>query len=213
MEADVIEVMGLVWKDNEISGMTTWLPMPTYSTQTNSFTRKCPASKRRTDSNYTNYSTKWHQQSKMMFSLYCVNVCGCFCFSLNLPDTFVEDVEFVICQTFFLEDCDDSVVDAATQQTHKLVYIIVQNAFEPLQLFLHLDCIWHTCSRWRWLLPSSASLLCPLVNFSRFSPAHWGWGSSSTSAGAESSWGTYRGSGKKQEYALSSGQERKKVRL
>ena len=133
MEADVIEVMGLVWKDNEISGTATWLPMPTYSTQTNAFTRKCPASKRRTDSNYTNYSTKWHQQSKiMMFSLYCVNVCGCFCFCLNLPDTFVEDVEFVICQTFLLEDGDDSVVDAAAQQTHKLVSIIVQNAFESL---------------------------------------------------------------------------------
>lgn len=45
-----------------------------------------------------------------------------------------------------------------------------------------------TCSRWRWLPPSSASLLCPLVNSSRSSPARWDWASSSTWADAESSW-------------------------
>ena len=38
----------------------------------------------------------------------CVSVYGC----QNLPDTFIEGVEFVICQTFLLEDCYDSIVDA-----------------------------------------------------------------------------------------------------
>ena len=41
-------------------------------------------------------------------------ICGC----LNLPDAFVEDVKFVISQALLLEDCDDSIVDAATQNTH-----------------------------------------------------------------------------------------------
>lgn len=153
-----------------------------YAHTTNSFTGNRSVSKPRTDSDYTNYSSKWHQLSKIrMFSLCCVRVWSC----PNLPDTFIEDVEFVIRQTFLLEDCYDSVVDAETQPPtwtgphYCLNYIY----------FLHLDCIWCTCSRWHWLPPSSAFPPCPLVNFSHSSPARWGWESSSTSAGAESSWG------------------------
>lgn len=39
---------------------------------------------------------------------------------LDSPDTFIEDVEFIICQTFLLEDCYDSVVDAATSDTYSM---------------------------------------------------------------------------------------------
>ncbi len=48
----------------------------------------------------------------LKFAPSCVSVCFCGC--RNLPDTFIEDVEFVICQTFLLEDGYDRVVDAAT---------------------------------------------------------------------------------------------------
>lgn len=44
-------------------------------------------------------------------------LCEClyrFCGCRHLPDTFIEDVEFVICQTFLLEDCYDGIVNAAT---------------------------------------------------------------------------------------------------
>lgn len=104
----------------------------------------------------------------------------------HLPDTFVEDVEFIICQTFFLEDSYDGIVDAATWNTQTCV------SAQSRMLKTAFSAAWQqllrTCSRWHWPPPSSASLLCPLVNFSRSSPAHWDWASSSTWAGAESSW-------------------------
>lgn len=37
--------------------------------------------------------------------------------AVDLPDTFIEDVEFVICQTFLLKDGYDGIVNAATQHT------------------------------------------------------------------------------------------------
>lgn len=44
-----------------------------YTTDTNKLIHKKTVSKHRTDSNYTNYSTKWHQGSKIgKFSLCCV---------------------------------------------------------------------------------------------------------------------------------------------
>lgn len=109
-------------------------------------------------------------------------VFGCW----HLPDTFVEDVEFVICQTFFLEDSYDGIVNAVTWNTQICV------SAQSRMLKTAFSAAWQrslrTCSRWHWPLPSSASLLCPLVNFSRSSPARWDWASSSTWADAESSW-------------------------
>lgn len=37
--------------------------------------------------------------------------------AVDLPDTFIEDVKFIICQTFLLEDSYDGIVNAATQHT------------------------------------------------------------------------------------------------
>lgn len=48
-------------------------------------------------------------------------MCGC----LNLPDTFIEDIELIICQTFLLEDCDDGIVDAVTPNMQRLVFILL----------------------------------------------------------------------------------------
>ncbi len=63
--------------------------------------------------------------------LSCVSVCSCFSGWQNLPDTFIEEEEFIICQTFLLEDCYDSVVDAATYHKCKLVCMIEKMHLNP----------------------------------------------------------------------------------
>ena len=52
-------------------------------------------------------------KSRQWSNIALMNVSLCF----YIPDTFIEDVEFVVCQTFLLEDSDNSIVDAATPQT------------------------------------------------------------------------------------------------
>lgn len=172
----------------------------------NTLIHRHTSSQQTQDRKATNYSTRWHQTPEMkMFSSLWVR--------LNSPDTFIENEEFVICQAFLLEDCDDSIVDAAAPNTQKPFLTLLSHMYFNT-ICLALDIIWCTCSRWRWLLPSSASPLCPPVNFSHSFQARWGWGSSSAWAGAESSWERYRADGNKREYALlSTGQERNKVRL
>lgn len=49
------------------------------------------------------------------------------CICVNSPDTFIEDIEFIVCQTLLLEDCYDSIVDAATPNTHGLVFTTAPN--------------------------------------------------------------------------------------
>lgn len=94
----------------------------------NTLIHRHTSSQQTQDRKATNYSTRWHQTPEMkMFSSLWVR--------LNLPDTFIENEEFVICQTFLLEDCDDSIVDAAAPNTQKPFLTLLSHMYFNTILF------------------------------------------------------------------------------
>lgn len=77
----------------------------------------------------TNYRAEWQGGAKNrdVFTV----LCECFCCWQYWPDTFVEDIEFVICQTFLLEDCYYGIVNATTYTQKWSIWL----------LLIHFNCL------------------------------------------------------------------------